>query len=342
MKKVINGKLNLALDPIKYKYAWQFYQNAKKNFWTPEVVQISDDIYSFKHMLSETEKHVFMHVFAQLSTQDAQVTSILNDIGSKFTSTEHSMAIAMQQSQEAVHVESYKYCADHIGIDSSWLWSRWKHVPSIKAKIDYCNEIFNDSSDFIYQYLFLAGIFEGVFFMGGFSPIFALARNNKVMRVSEILQYIAIDEQSHVNFGLQNCKDIIRENNLNFDQVEYGLVKMMTHSLKLELDYINFIFSEGGYLGYTVTAHMRHVTWLASQVFHKLGMNFDLVETEFDPVKLMWIDEMLITNKEKNFFETRVTEYQKTELSYVESKSYENMSEIEKTWDNLLVFKTGD
>ena len=161
-KRVIGGDLSLNLEPIKYEYAFNMYLNCKKNFWTPDEIAIGEDIIVFKHGLSEAEKHVFTHVFAQLSTMDALATKVVGDLANKVTSPEHSMALSAQAFQESIHTESYKYCADHIGLDSAWLWSRWSEVPEIKAKIDYSIKM-HELGDLVYEYFFLAGIFENIF-----------------------------------------------------------------------------------------------------------------------------------------------------------------------------------
>ena len=308
-KRILGGDLSLNLEPIQYEYAFTMYTNCKKNFWIPDEISIAEDISVFKFDLTEVEKHIFTHVFAQLSTMDSLATSVVGQLSNQVSSPEHTMALSAQAFQEAIHTESYKYCADHIGLDSNWLWSRWEYVPQIKAKIDYATEM-HETGSLIHEYFFLAGVFENIWFLGGFNPIFAMARMGKLRRVTEVLQYIARDEVGHVGFGLTTVRDIIKESNYKIADLQADFSAMINTSIKLEEDYAKFLFSKGGYMGYSLVQHMEHITYLAHNTMKRVGMGVNLIKSNYTPIELPWIYEMLYAKKLKNFFEGRVLEYQ--------------------------------
>jgi len=339
-KQVIYGNENLALAPIKYEYAWQFYENGKKNFWIPQEIAVAEDVASFKHDLNDTQRHIFTHVFAQLSTMDIAAGDFVNHLAIELTSPEHKIALSTQAFQEATHSESYKYCADHIGLDERWLWNRWEEVPEIKAKIDMTSEILGqytatgDPMEFINAYFFLAGIFESTWFLTGFFPIFALANMGKVLRVSEVLQYIARDEYNHVSLGLNTITSIIQE---QFDPDDTSMIAedfsaLANRAMKLEEDYINFIFSKGEIIGYSPKKHMQFAWFRIFHAFNKLKLTTEHLDCNVTPEAVSWADTMLNTRKLKNFFESRVIEYMKTHLDYTEELETSNYG----YWDDPI------
>ena len=316
-KQVVGGDDSLNLIPIKYQYAYEFYQNGKKNFWIPQEIPVGEDIMSFRHKLTEAEKHVFTHVFAQLSTMDIGATDVVVQIAHALTSPEHKMALATQAFQEAVHSESYAYCAEHIGMDEEWLWSRWKDVPAIKAKIDFTMEVLgNDNYPLIYKYFFLAVIFESTWFMCGFNPIFALARAGKVKQVAEMLGYIARDEQQHVHLGISSINSIIEETNLDREGLAEGFSELANKAYLLEKDYIEFIFSEGNYMGYSIDEHLAHITFRLNRGFTQLRLNKENLSLYHKSREPSWIGELLMLRREGIIFEVKSSEYQKTQLQW--------------------------
>jgi ribonucleotide reductase beta subunit family protein with ferritin-like domain len=206
-------------------------------------------------------------------------------------------------------------CATHIGLDEEWLWSRWEQVPEIKAKIDFMTDSLK-SQTFLGQYFTVAAVLESVFFMTGFNPIFALARNNKVKRVTEVLQYIARDEDLHIKFGMETIKNIIKEENLKKDLITKHFSKILNEALRLEYDYINFIYSEGSTMGYNPLEHMQYASLRARNAMRYCGLSEKHLILPEAPKSPTWIHEMLLSKKEKNFFEAKVTEYQSGGLDW--------------------------
>ena len=330
-KKVLNGDDSLALIPIKYKYAWDFFQNSKKNFWKPQDIAIGDDIYCFKSKLNSIERHVFLNVFAQLSTMDIAAGDVINKLAIQVTSPEHKIALGAQCFSEGIHSESYAYCAEHLGMDEEWLWNRWKDVSQIKAKIDMTRNVVNSNLfNLVEKYFFLTVIFESGWFMCGFNPIFALARNNKVKRVSEMLAYIARDEQTHVGLGLNTIKSILKENkSLVTTRLNDNLISLTNTAYILEKDYIKYIFSKGSYMGYSVEEHLAHLSARFIMGLKALNMDISGLELYPNPEFPSWVSEMILLQKDTAIFEKHNIEYQKTALSFDE--------EIEgPKWDDIL------
>lgn len=311
MKKVINGSTVLNLKPIEYPYAYKAYKDAFGSQWSPSIVPVTEDIEQFKK-LSEAERHVYLHVFAQLSTMDVAAGGIINEINCKITSTEHGMALAAQGFDEAVHTDSYQYVADHLGIDDEWLWNRWIDVPEIKAKIDFAESVFeSERYSFAAKYFFFSAVFEGVWFMTGFTPIFALSNQGKMARSAEILEYIAKDENHHTKFGIRTVNDIIKEDE-DFDYKRFIVeISSITNiALLLEAGYVKYLFSKGGIFGYSEKEHNALASYKARANFDYAGFDHSMLDFTEEPKEPLFLGTQVSIPKMKNFFERTVTEYE--------------------------------
>jgi ribonucleoside-diphosphate reductase beta chain len=330
MKKVIDGDHSLNLAPIKYKRAWKFYLTQTKLFWLPSEVGIGDSIKSYKHDLTEVEKHVFDNTFAQLSTMDVLAGDVLKQvICPRITSPEHQLALSMQIGMEAIHSHSYQYCIDNMSLDEKWLWSRWEEVPEMKAKITYSQEVMDKYDDgsvegFLACYYFLAVMFEGTWFGAGFSFILAMGRSNKVKEVSNILQFIMRDELAiHWNMGIQFINDIINDGNeINFTKLNEYIEEITVKGLELEDNYCDYIFSKGGYLGLQPKAYKAHIRSTIKRSFKKLDIRLTMspdIINNTNATPLSWLNEMVNINKDTSIFGRTNTEYSKGGLSWEET-----------------------
>jgi ribonucleoside-diphosphate reductase beta chain len=153
-------------------------------------------------------------------------------------------------------------------------------------------------------YTFFGGIFEGCWFYNGFSPIFALQRRGLMKGTAEQLQYIMRDEVLHASFGIRVVKQIIKEENVKLDPRK--VQEMWEEADAAEEIYASYILRDP-ILGYSKENHLGQFRFIANRRAKQLGH-----ETPFPGAEatLPWLDEQANMRKEKNFFETKVTEYQ--------------------------------
>ena len=318
-KRVVNGIGNVnQLAPFKYSWAWKYFINANKNHWTPLDINMTQDIHDYHHKLSETEKHVFENVMAYLTTSDIlAMRNIGLAVMEKMTAPELQIYQARQVYEEALHTWTYQHCIETIGIDQNEIYNRYRVVPEINQKITMANVRLNDVlrhdidlrnqddlETFVMSYIFFAAIFEGCWFYNGFSPIFAMQRNGLMKGTAEQLQYIMRDEVMHCGFGIRVVRQIIEENNITLD--ETALLEMWQESEHAETVYASYIL-KNPILGYKLEDHMAQYRYIANRRAKQLG-----IERPYPGAScaLPWLDEQSNIRKEKNFFETRVTEYQ--------------------------------
>jgi ribonucleoside-diphosphate reductase beta chain len=154
------------------------------------------------------------------------------------------------------------------------------------------------------SYLFFAAIFEGTWFYNGFTPIFAMQRRGLMRGTGEQFQYIMRDEVMHASFGLRVIRTMLDEEGLTLDPSE--VADMWSECYYAELDYIQYVL-KSPILGYSVEMHMNQFKYIANRRMRQIGLPEPYPGAD-DAIP--WLDEQINTRKEKNFFETRVTEYQ--------------------------------
>lgn len=318
-KRVINGMTDInQLAPFKYPWAWDYFLNANKNHWTPLDINMTQDLHDYQHKLTLEEKHLYENVLSYLTTSDIlAMRNIGLAVMEKMSAPELQIYQARQVYEEALHTWTYQHCIETIGLDQGEIYNRYRVVPQINAKIQIANRRLSsvlrpdidlhdpdELQNFVMAYIFFAGIFEGCWFYNGFSPIFALQRRGLMKGTAEQLQYIMRDEVMHASFGIRVAKTIIREENVKLDPK--AISEMWEEAEAAESGYANYLLQDP-ILGYSAEDHIGQFRFIANRRARSLELEEPFPGAE---ATLTWLDEQANMRKEKNFFETRVTEYQ--------------------------------
>ena len=318
-KRVINGHTDInQLAPFKYPWAWEYFLNANKNHWTPLDINMAQDVQDYQHKLTLEERHVYENVLSYLTTSDIlAMRNIGLAVMEKMSAPELQIYQARQVYEESLHTWTYQHCIETIGLDQGEIYNRYRVVPEINHKIQIANRRLesvlradidlqdrDELENFVMAYAFFAGIFEGCWFYNGFSPIFALQRRGLMKGTAEQLQYIMRDEVLHASFGIRVVKQIIHEEKVTLDPKK--LREMWDEAEASEAGYAGYILRDP-ILGYSKEDHMEQFRFIANRRARQLDMEEPFPGAE---AALPWLDEQANLRKEKNFFETRVTEYQ--------------------------------
>lgn len=318
-KRVVNGSTDInQLAPFKYPWAWKYFLNANKNHWTPLDISMSQDVDDYKHRLTDVERHVYENVLSYLTTSDIlAMRNIGLAVMEKMSAPELQIYQARQVYEEALHTWTYQHCIETLGLDQGEIYNRYRVVPAINNKIQIANNRIgsilrpdidlhdrDELQNFVMAYIFFAAIFEGCWFYNGFSPIFSLQRRGMMKGTAEQLQYIMRDEVMHCGFGIRAVSQIIIENNIALDLS--AVREMWDEAEAAEVAYARYILRDP-IPGYSAENHIEQFRFIANRRANQLG-----VEEPFPNAKnvLPWLDEQVNLRKEKNFFETRVMEYQ--------------------------------
>lgn len=318
-KRIVNGKGDInQLAPFKYPWAWEFFLNANKNHWTPLEISMAQDVHDYHHRLTPAERHVFENVLSYLTTSDIlAMRNIGLAVMEKMTAPELQIYQARQVYEEALHTWTYQHCIESLGLDQQEIYNRYRVVPEIHGKIALANRRLervmradfdltdrDNLHEFALSYLFFAAIFEGCWFYNGFTPIFALQRRGLMKGTAEQLQYIMRDEVLHCAFGIRTVRTLIAEENLQLDPA--ALARLWEEAEAAEAAYAGYLLREP-ILGYSAAQHMGQFRYIANRRARQLALAEPYPGAEN---VLPWLDEQANLRKEKNFFETRVTEYQ--------------------------------
>ena len=318
-KRIVNGKADInQLAPFKYPWAWEFFLKANRNHWTPLEISMAQDVHDYHHKLSPAERHVFENVLAYLTTSDIlAMRNIGLAVMEKMSAPELQIYQARQVYEEALHTWTYQHCIESLGLDQQEIYNRYRVVPEIHGKIALANRRLEkvlrsdfDLTDranlheFALSYFFFAVIFEGCWFYNGFTPVFALQRRGLMKGAAEQLQYIMRDEVLHCAFGIRVVRELLKEEGLELDP--QALRELWDEAEAAEAAYAGYILREP-ILGYNADLHVQQFRFIANRRARQVG-----VEEPFPGAEnvLPWLDEQANLRKEKNFFETRVTEYQ--------------------------------
>lgn len=318
-KRVVGGRADInQLAPFKYPWAWEYFLKANRNHWTPLEINMAQDVQDYHHRLTPAERHVFENVLAYLTTSDIlAMRNIGLAVMEKMTAPELQIYQARQVYEESLHTWTYQHCIETLNLDQREIYNRYRVVPEIHGKIALSNRRLNavlrsgldmgnrdTLHEFALSYLFFAGIFEGCWFYNGFTPIFALQRRGLMKGTAEQLQYIMRDEVLHCGFGIRVVRQLIQEEDLQLDPAALRL--LWDEAEAAESAYAGYLFQEP-MLGYSADLHREQFRFIANRRARQLGL-----EEPFPGATnvVPWLDEQVNLRKEKNFFETRVTEYQ--------------------------------
>ena len=323
-KRMINGQTDVnQLVPFKYHWAWDKYLAGCANHWMPQEVSMSRDIAQWKDStaLTEDERLIVKRNLGFFTTADSlAANNIVLGTYRHITAPECRQYLLRQGFEEAIHTHAYQYIVESLGLDESEVFNAYQEVASIKAKDDFLIPFINTLTDpafktgtpeadqqLLRSLIVFACIMEGLFFYVGFVQILALGRQNKMQGAAEQYQYILRDESMHCNFGIDVINTIKLENphlwTAEFRDEIRGLIQ---HGVELEYQYAEATMPRG-VLGLNATMFKEYLRFIANRRCQQIGLDA-LYPGATNPFP--WMSEMMDLKKEKNFFETRVTEYQ--------------------------------
>lgn len=309
------------LMPLKYKWAWEHYLNGCANHWMPSEVAMTKDIELWKsNTLTEEERRVIMRNLGFFATAESLVgNNIVLAIFRHVTNPEARQYLLRQAFEEAIHTHAFLYIVDSLALNEGEIFNMYNEVNSIHDKDDFemklTEEIlkndFSTKTDkgaqkFLENLVGFYIIMEGIFFYSGFVMILSFLRQNKMVGIGEQFQYILRDETVHLNFGIDLINGIKQENpHLWTPEFQNHLVSLIKQGVNLEYKYAQDCLPNG-LLGLNAQMFKEYVEHIADRRLERIGLPVQYNSKNPFP----WMSETIDLGKEKNFFETRVTEYQ--------------------------------
>ncbi|NGX46403.1 MAG: Ribonucleoside-diphosphate reductase subunit beta [Chlamydiae bacterium] len=309
------------LMPLKYHWAWEHYINGCANNWLPSEVPMSKDIELWKSSeLSDDERLVIIRNLGFFSTAESLVANnIVLAIFKFVTNPEARQYLLRQAFEEAVHSHTFLYICESLNLDEGDVFNMYNEIPCIAAKDTFqmqltadviqdgfSTDTFEGKQKFLENLIGFYIILEGIFFYSGFAMILSFQRQNKMTGIGEQYQYILRDETIHLNFGIDLINGIIEENpEVWTEQFQNHVVELIKESVELEITYAQECLPRG-VLGLRAAMFRDYVQYIADRRLERIGLKI----LYGSKCPFPWMSEAMDLYKEKNFFETRVTEYQ--------------------------------
>jgi ribonucleoside-diphosphate reductase beta chain len=308
--------------PMRYLWAREHYKHGIANNWTPDEIGMQQDVEQWKSatFLNAAERRLILWNLGFFSTAESlTANNLVLAVYRHVQNPECRQYLLRQAFEEAIHTDTFIYCCDSLGLNPDEIYTMYETIPSIKDKDDFVIKltasIFNpqfttDSLQNIQQFLHdLVGyyvIMEGIFFYAGFAMILALKRQNKMVGIGQQFEYIMRDESIHLAFGCDLINTIkVEHPEVWSSRFQSNLVDLITKATELEKRYAHDACPQG-IVGINARQFAEYVEHIADRRLERIG----LPKVFFTENPFPWMSQSTDLQKEKNFFETRVTEYQ--------------------------------
>ena len=319
----------MKLEPIKYKWAWQFFLDAEANFWVPTTVDTSQDVAQWRNgSVSEDEKRVLKGVLGYFATvENAVANNLVWVLHRALTNPEVRMYLTAQAHMESVHQWAYTYCIELFGVDKDEAYDAINRVPEVRDKVHWASAKTKELETGDFDPITLEGkrklianltafmLCEGVSFYGGFALILNMRRRNLLPGTGTQVAYIMRDENQHCQFAACLINELLNE----YPEAREGFEDMARsyalEAVALEEAFVDYVLNNGGVVGASADAVKEHMRFLGRLRLSQLNVELP-PELAGANVTLPWLSEMMELRQEKNFFETEVLEYTKKGLDW--------------------------
>ncbi len=307
--------------PMQYLWARQHYKDGLANNWAPEEISMQKDVEQWKSssVLTQDERRLILWNMGFFSTAESlTANNLVLAVYHHVTNPESRQYLLRQAFEEAVHTDTFIYCCDTLGLDPDEIYNMYQTIPSIRDKDEFVvgitQTVFDPSFHtegtkniqlFLRDLVGFYVIMEGIFFYAGFAMMLAMKRQNKMVGIGEQFEYIMRDESLHLAFGCDLINTIKVENPEVWTQdFQDELVELIKKSVVLEQRYAHDA-CPNGLLGINAEQFSEYVEHIADRRLERIGL--PRVFGRKNPFP--WMSQATDLSKEKNFFETRVTEY---------------------------------
>lgn len=304
--------------PHVNKWAWDLYKTGKRNNWDPEEIAMTRDSQNWNSgVLTEDEKRVAKRTLGFFAGSESLVGNNLVTLYQYITDPECRQYMSRQIWEECLHNDTVVHICDSLSLDIAEVYEAYKNIPSIKAKDDFLmsvtDGILNDvdvtTTKGLQQVVRAAFLYwivcEGTFFFSGFAML--LAMKEKIPGIGEQIEYTLRDESNHIKFGTTLINKIKEQHpEIWTAEFENELTEYLREAVALEIAYANDVL-QGGILGLNSSMFVQYMEYIGNRRLEGIGMKYRF-KSDTNPFKFLSEVQDLI--KAKNFFETRVIEYQ--------------------------------
>lgn len=325
-KRVINGRETMFFNilPLKYQWAYDIYKTMKANHWEPEDVPMQKDCEQWRDnsgQITEIDRWIIKMAIGYFSAAEGIVgDNVFHVVREVVTAPELKMALGRHAHEENIHADSLVYMISSLGINPHECEAMFTDVPTIDKKTDFVvsnsralrrdiDLTLTENKQALCKNIFLFGqVMEGTQFYGLFGMVLSLYRQTKFPGIGQMFRYTLRDESNHIELFRNLLMDLVEENpDVWTEAFRQDLVDTMKEGVDLEKEFIRDCLPINA-LGLSAEEFEQYIDYIADRRLEGCGLPA-LSSGVKNPFP--WLSEMMDIKKEANFFEQRVTEYQK-------------------------------
>ena len=324
-KKVINGRDTMFFNilPLKYGWAYELYKTMKNNHWEPEDIPMQKDVEQWRsNEISDVERWIIKMGIGYFSAAEGIVgDNVLHVVRSVVTAPELKLVLGRHAHEENIHADSLVYMISSLGLNPHECEAMFEDIPTITEKnhfvVSNSRSLRRDADltitankQALAKNIFLFGqCMEGTQFYGLFGMILSLYRQNKFPGIGQMFRYTLRDESNHIEVFRRLLMDLVDENpDIWTDEFREDLRATMAEGIRLEKKFIRDCLPVAS-IGLNSAEFEDYIDFIADRRLIDCGLA-PLNGNVSNPFP--WLAEMMDIKKEQNFFEGRVTEYQKS------------------------------
>lgn len=243
---IINGESSNVLnwDDVRFSWAYPKYKKMLGNFWTPFEINMSKDVKQFAE-LSEHEREAFLKIIGLLALLDSIQSDYAGKVADYLTDSSLNALMIILAQQEVIHNHSYSYILSSIADKQTQdeTFNYWRTEPTLQRRNDFVVDGYkafaeNPTVGNMLESIVNDVILEGLFFYSGFAFFYNLARNQKMVATSTMINYINRDEQLHVDLFVKIFKEILAENpEQDTDELREYAINQFRKAAELEIEW---------------------------------------------------------------------------------------------------------
>jgi ribonucleoside-diphosphate reductase beta chain len=307
------------LHPIKYKWAYDLYNQAVRNTWFPHEIALKEDLEDWAKM-TEDEKHAVKFVMAFFNPAELIVNRVLAlGVYPYLKSPECHLYLAKQMWEEANHCVAFEYVLETFPFDREKIYGVHLEVPSMQAKEAFIMryltrmtdtkldiETVEGKKDFIRNLVATNIVMEGTWFYSGFMVALSFRQRNQLRNFGSMINWVLRDESLHLKFGINLVHNVLEENaELLTEEFATEIRNIIIEGVTLETAYNRDLFPNG-ILGLNADYVNQYVMYVADRRLEELGLPKYYNAT--NPAK--WMSTATDVFELVNFFEAQNTNYE--------------------------------
>jgi ribonucleoside-diphosphate reductase beta chain len=324
-KRVIGGRPTLTFNllPLRYPWAYDLYRKMKANHWEPEDIPMQRDIEQWRSdtALTDIDRWIIRMGIGYFSAAEGIVgDNVLHVVRELVTAAELKLVLGRHAHEENIHADSLLYMISSLGINPHECEAMFEDIETIRRKNEFVTRVsqalrrdldmtLRENKQLLARNIFVFGqCMEGTQFYGLFGMILSLYRQGKLTGIGTMFRYTLRDESNHIELFRQLFRELIDENpDIWMPAFQQELRDLMHEAITLEKAFIHDCLPVAG-LGLSAQEFEQYIDYIADRRLEGVGLASLHPGTQ-NP--LPWLAELMDVKKEQNFFEGRVTEYQK-------------------------------